>query len=39
MSTEGALNATVRRWQLTETLRKVREERGLTIEQASDLLK
>jgi hypothetical protein len=33
------INATVRRWQLTETLRQVRENAGLTIEQAADLLR
>lgn len=33
------MNATVRRWQLTETLRRLREEHGLTIEQASELLR
>jgi transcriptional regulator with XRE-family HTH domain len=29
----SAVNATVRRWQLTETLRQLREDAGLTIEQ------
>jgi transcriptional regulator with XRE-family HTH domain len=34
----GAASATVRRWQLTETLRQLRDERGLTIDQVVDLL-
>ncbi|MFE0020567.1 helix-turn-helix domain-containing protein [Amycolatopsis sp. NPDC059021] len=33
------VNATVRRWQLTETLRQVREQAGLTIEQAVEQLR
>ncbi len=35
----GAVNATVRRWQLTETLRQLREDNGLTIEQAVERLR
>jgi transcriptional regulator with XRE-family HTH domain len=31
---DGFVSATVRRWQLTVTLKQLREERGLTIEQA-----
>ncbi|SFD68843.1 Helix-turn-helix domain-containing protein [Actinopolyspora alba] len=34
-----AVNATVRRWQLTETLRRLREDAGLTIDQAVSWLK
>ena len=34
-----AVNATVRRWQLTETLRQLRERTGLTIEQAAELMR
>lgn len=30
---DGFVSATVRRWQLTETLKRLREEKGLTIEQ------
>lgn len=33
------VNATVRRWQLTETLRQLREQAGLTIEQAAEQLR
>ncbi|MGH3564839.1 MAG: helix-turn-helix domain-containing protein [Pseudonocardia sp.] len=33
------VNATVRRWQLTETLRQLRERAGLTIEQAVERLR
>lgn len=33
------VNATVRRWQLTETLRQLREQAGLTIEQAAERLR
>lgn len=33
------VNPTVRRWQLTETLRQLRERLGLTIEQAVELLR
>jgi len=33
------VNATVRRWQLTETLRQLRERAGLTIEQAAEQLR
>jgi len=33
------VNATVRRWQLTETLRQLREHAGLTIEQAVERLR
>lgn len=33
------VNATVRRWQLTETLRQLRERAGLTIEQAAEALR
>lgn len=33
------VNATVRRWQLTETLRQLRERTGLTIEQAIEQLR
>ncbi len=33
------VNATVRRWQLTETLRQLRESAGLTIEQAAEALR
>ena len=33
MTEPSIVNATVRRWQLTETLRQLREEAGLTIEQ------
>lgn len=33
------VNATVRRWQLTETLRQLRERTGLTIEQAAEQLR
>ncbi|MGH3696169.1 MAG: helix-turn-helix domain-containing protein [Pseudonocardiaceae bacterium] len=33
------VNATVRRWQLTETLRQLRERTGLTIEQAVERLR
>lgn len=32
-------NATVRRWQLTETLRQLREDAGLTIEQTAEQLR
>jgi len=35
----SAVNATVRRWQLTETLRQVREQRKVTIEQAVEQLR
>ncbi len=35
----GVVNATVRRWQLTETLRQLRERSGLTIEQAVERLR
>lgn len=35
----GALNATVRRWQLTEVLHKLRENSGLTIEQTVEQLR
>ncbi|MFD0203848.1 MULTISPECIES: helix-turn-helix domain-containing protein [Saccharothrix] len=35
----GAVNATVRRWQLTETLRQLRESNGLSIEQAAERLR
>ncbi|PSL56577.1 helix-turn-helix protein [Saccharothrix carnea] len=35
---DGAASATVRRWQLTETLRQLRDERGLTIDQVVELL-
>jgi transcriptional regulator with XRE-family HTH domain len=33
------VNATVRRWQLTETLRQLRERAGLTIEQAAEQMR
>ncbi|MGH3905495.1 MAG: helix-turn-helix domain-containing protein [Pseudonocardiaceae bacterium] len=33
------VNATVRRWQLTETLRQLREQAGMTIEQAAEQLR
>lgn len=33
------VNATVRRWQLTETLRQLRERAGMTIEQAAEQLR
>ncbi|WP_342713726.1 helix-turn-helix transcriptional regulator [Lentzea fradiae] len=33
------MNATVRRWQLTETLRQLREQSGLTIERTAELLR
>ena len=36
---EYAVTATVRRWQLTESLRSLREEIGLSIEQAADRLR
>jgi transcriptional regulator with XRE-family HTH domain len=41
MSQDGGdvVNATVRRWQLTETLRQLRERAGLTIEQAAEQLR
>ncbi|MDU0289275.1 helix-turn-helix transcriptional regulator [Saccharothrix longispora] len=35
----GVASATVRRWQLTETLRQLRDERDLTIDQVVDLLR
>lgn len=35
----GAVSSTVRRWQLTETLRQLREQSGLTIEHAAELLR
>jgi transcriptional regulator with XRE-family HTH domain len=35
----SVVNATVRRWQLTETLRQLRERSGLTIEQAAEQLR
>jgi transcriptional regulator with XRE-family HTH domain len=38
-SSGDAVNATVRRWQLTETLRQLRERSGLTIEQAAEQLR
>ncbi|WP_018683590.1 helix-turn-helix domain-containing protein [Actinokineospora enzanensis] len=34
----GPVNATVRQWQLTETLRQLREKAGLTMDQAVDIL-
>jgi hypothetical protein len=36
---DGLVNATVRRWQLTEALRQLREDKGLTIRQATERLK
>ena len=41
MSQDGGdvVNATVRRWQLTETLRQLRERAGLTIEEAAERLR
>ncbi|MDQ3405281.1 MAG: helix-turn-helix domain-containing protein [Actinomycetota bacterium] len=35
----GSINGTVRRWQLTETLRQLRERNDLTLEQAAELLR
>ncbi|CCH28578.1 helix-turn-helix transcriptional regulator [Actinosynnema sp. NPDC047251] len=35
----AAASATVRRWQLTETLRRLREQRSLTIDQTLELLR
>jgi transcriptional regulator with XRE-family HTH domain len=38
-NTGDVVNATVRRWQLTETLRQLRERAGLTIEQVAEQLR
>lgn len=36
---EWVVTATVRRWQLTETLRQLREQRGWTLEQTVERLR